>query len=79
VRWAFNHRRGRVASFNKRGEQKENKKRVTMPPTPTWIASPIRELRGGLEVGFLYIVIENNNYQIDVVQKSKRIGKQDVF
>jgi hypothetical protein len=40
-------------------EQKENKKRVTVPPTPTWITSSIRELGGGLEVGFIYIIIED--------------------
>jgi hypothetical protein len=26
---------------------------------PTWIASAIRELKEGLEVGFLYIVIDD--------------------
>jgi hypothetical protein len=43
----------------KRDEQKENKKRVTVPPTPTWITSSMRELGGGLEVGFIYIIIED--------------------
>jgi hypothetical protein len=43
----------------KRGEEKQNEERVMVPLAPTWIASVIRELGGGLEVGFLYIVTED--------------------
>jgi hypothetical protein len=51
-------------SLNEKTLQAETNGRDSNGSPTTWIASLIRELEEGLEVGFLYIVIEDSNIRM---------------